>query len=110
MTTFALASATAPNPSYEQLRADRVLDDLTRTPMILAEVVSLFQAGKKIPSSRFGVLGRRDADDGEFGDPSDRSRKCSAFGFRTCLPGEARKFSGDGRWRSTRRSGSSPRG
>ncbi len=40
----------------EQLRADRVLDDLTRTPMILAEVVSLFQAGKKIPSSRIGVL------------------------------------------------------
>ena len=43
-------------PLNEQLRADRVLDDLTRTPMILAEVVSLFQAGKKIPSSRFGVL------------------------------------------------------
>jgi hypothetical protein len=40
----------------EQLRADRVLDDLTRTPMILAEVVSLFQAGKKIPTSRLGVL------------------------------------------------------
>jgi hypothetical protein len=43
-------------PLNEQLRADRVLDDLTRTPMILAEVVSLFQAGKKIPSSRIGVL------------------------------------------------------
>jgi hypothetical protein len=40
----------------EQFRADRVLDDLTRTPMILAEVVSLHQAGKKIPSSRLGVL------------------------------------------------------
>jgi hypothetical protein len=40
----------------EQLRADRVLDDLTRTPMILAEVVSLYEAGKKIPSSRLGVL------------------------------------------------------
>jgi hypothetical protein len=40
----------------EQLRADRVLDDLTRTPMILAEVVSLFHAGKKIPTSRLGVL------------------------------------------------------
>ena len=40
----------------EQLRVNRVLDDLTRTPMILAEVVSLFQAGKKIPTSRLGVL------------------------------------------------------
>jgi hypothetical protein len=40
----------------EQLRVDRVLDDLTRTPMILAEVVSLFQAGKNIPTSRLGVL------------------------------------------------------
>ena len=43
-------------PLIEQLRADRVLDDLTRTPMILAEVISLFQAGKKIPTSRLGVL------------------------------------------------------
>ena len=43
-------------PLIEQIRADRVLDDLTRTPMILAEVVSLFQAGKKIPTSRLGVL------------------------------------------------------
>jgi hypothetical protein len=31
-------------PLIEQLHADRVLDELTRTPMILAEVVSLFQA------------------------------------------------------------------
>jgi hypothetical protein len=43
-------------PLIEKLRADRVLGDLTRTPMILAEVVSLFQAGKKIPASRLGVL------------------------------------------------------
>ncbi len=46
----------AAEPLNEQLRADRVLDDLTRTPLILAEVVSLYQAGKKIPSSRLGVL------------------------------------------------------
>jgi hypothetical protein len=46
----------AAEPLNEQLRADRVLNDLTRTPMILAEVVSLYQAGKKIPSSRLGVL------------------------------------------------------
>jgi len=43
-------------PLIEQLRADRVFDDLTGTPMILAEVISLFQAGKKIPTSRLGVL------------------------------------------------------
>ncbi len=46
----------AAEPLIEQLRAERVLDDLTRTPMILAEVVSLFQAGKRIPTSRLGVL------------------------------------------------------
>jgi hypothetical protein len=39
-----------------QIRGDRVLEDLTRTPMILAEVVSLFQVGRRIPSSRLGVL------------------------------------------------------
>ena len=39
-----------------QLRADSVLDDLTRTPLILAEVVSLHEAGKPIPTSKLGVL------------------------------------------------------
>jgi hypothetical protein len=40
----------------EQLRADSVLDALTRTPLILAEVVSLHEAGKPIPTSKLGVL------------------------------------------------------
>ena len=40
----------------DQLGADKVLDDLTRTPLILAEVVSLYEAGKPIPSSKLGVL------------------------------------------------------
>jgi hypothetical protein len=40
----------------EPLRADTVLDDLTRTPMILAEVVSLHEASKPIPTSKLGVL------------------------------------------------------
>jgi hypothetical protein len=62
--------------------------------MILAEVVSLFQAGKKIPSSRLGVLDAVTQMMEKLGDPSDRSRKCSSFGFGPCLPGEARKFSG----------------
>ena len=43
-------------PLEELLRADTVLDDLTRTPMILAEVVSLHEAGKPIPTSKLGIL------------------------------------------------------
>lgn len=39
-----------------QLATDRVLDALTRTPLILAEVVSLYEAGKPIPGSKLGVL------------------------------------------------------
>lgn len=52
------ASVNFTDPQWDEylLRADRVLDDLTRTPMIVAEVVSLFQAGKT-PTSRLGVLG-----------------------------------------------------
>ena len=38
------------------LDADPVLSDLTTTPMILAEVTSLFEAGKPIPASKLGVL------------------------------------------------------
>jgi hypothetical protein len=40
-----------------QLEASRVLDDLTRTPMILAEVVTIYHAGGPIPDTRIGVLG-----------------------------------------------------
>jgi hypothetical protein len=45
----------------EELRlhlvGNRVLDELTRTPLILAEVVTIFQSGNPVPSTRSGVLG-----------------------------------------------------
>ena len=40
-----------------QLEGNRVLDDLTRTPLILAEVVTVFQSGNPVPATRIGVLG-----------------------------------------------------
>jgi hypothetical protein len=40
-----------------QLEGSRVLDALTRTPLILAEVVTIFQSGGSIPATRIGVLG-----------------------------------------------------
>ena len=39
-----------------RFEADPSLDELTRTPFILAEVVSLFEAGAEIPSTKIGVL------------------------------------------------------
>lgn len=36
--------------------ADTSLDELTRTPFILSEVASLFEAGAEIPSTKIGVL------------------------------------------------------
>ena len=39
-----------------QLDADPVLDELTRTPFILAEVVSIFERGAPIPNTKMGVL------------------------------------------------------
>ena len=36
--------------------ADPSLDELTRTPFILSEVASLFEAGTEIPSTKFGIL------------------------------------------------------
>jgi NACHT conflict system protein len=45
----------------EELRlhlvANPVLEKLTRTPLILAEVVTIFQSGEPVPSTRVGVLG-----------------------------------------------------
>jgi hypothetical protein len=38
------------------LRGDAVLDELTRTPLILSEVTALFEAGKPIPKTKMGVL------------------------------------------------------
>ena len=39
-----------------RIDADPSLDSLTRTPFILSEVTSLFEAGAEIPSTKFGVL------------------------------------------------------
>ena len=39
-----------------RLDTDPVLDELTRTPLILAEVTTLFEAGKSIPDTKYGVL------------------------------------------------------
>lgn len=37
--------------------SDRTLDDVTRTPLILAEVTQLYAAGRNLPRTTFGVLG-----------------------------------------------------
>jgi hypothetical protein len=39
-----------------ELDSDPALDDLTRTPLVLAEVATLFQAGKPIPKTKMAVL------------------------------------------------------
>jgi hypothetical protein len=39
-----------------RIDADSALDELTRTPFILAEVAGLFEAGAAIPSTKIGVL------------------------------------------------------
>jgi NACHT C-terminal Alpha/Beta 2 len=39
-----------------RLDADPSLDELTRTPFVLSEVASLFEAGAEIPSTKVGVL------------------------------------------------------
>ncbi len=39
-----------------RIDADSSLDELTRTPFILSEVASLFEAGAEIPSTKIGVL------------------------------------------------------
>ena len=40
-----------------KLDSSRVLDSITRTPLILAEVVDLYRSGKEIPATKMGVLG-----------------------------------------------------
>lgn len=45
----------APNLLWK-LSNDPVLDDLTRTPFFLAEIVSIAAAGKEIPKTKMGVL------------------------------------------------------
>lgn len=39
-----------------QLENDRVLDELTRTPLILSEVVNIFLSGAAIPKTKTGIL------------------------------------------------------
>ena len=39
-----------------QIDASRVLDGLTRTPLILSEVVTIFQSGATVPITRVGIL------------------------------------------------------
>jgi HEAT repeat protein len=41
---------------HVRLSRDRVLDDLTRTPFVLAEVTALFRAGRTIPRTKLGLL------------------------------------------------------
>ncbi len=50
----ALASRAA--ELHAQLRRDAVLDQLTKTPLILAEVTTLFKLGRPVPNTRMGVL------------------------------------------------------
>jgi HEAT repeat protein len=39
------------------LSGDRVLNELTRTPLILSEVTTLFRSGREIPRTKFALLG-----------------------------------------------------
>ena len=39
------------------IRSDRILDDLTRTPLILSEIASIFASGAPIPKTKVEVLG-----------------------------------------------------
>ena len=41
---------------HVRLSRDRVLDDLTRTPFVLAEVAGLFSAGRSIPRTKIGLM------------------------------------------------------
>ena len=41
---------------HTRIDADPSLEGLTRTPFVLSEVASLFEAGAEIPSTKFGVL------------------------------------------------------
>jgi len=40
-----------------KINNSRTLDELTRTPLILAEVTELFRAGSAIPTTKMGILG-----------------------------------------------------
>jgi hypothetical protein len=44
------------NELAARLNQSRTLDELTRTPLILAEVAELFRQGRAIPSTKIGIL------------------------------------------------------
>jgi hypothetical protein len=52
-----LALETRANELRVKLNNHRMLDEITRTPLILAEVVDLFRSGRDIPATKMGVLG-----------------------------------------------------
>ena len=52
-----LALGSSANELRVKLNNNRTLDELTRTPLILAEVTDLFRAGNAIPTTKMGILG-----------------------------------------------------
>jgi hypothetical protein len=52
-----LAIGAAAHDLGVKLDSSRVLDSITRTPLILAEVADLYRSGKEIPATKMGVLG-----------------------------------------------------
>jgi len=51
-----LALGKSANDLASKLNNSRTLDELTRTPLILAEVTELFRKGKTIPTTKMGIL------------------------------------------------------
>ncbi len=63
-------------PVLRRIHSESVLDDLTLTPLFLAEVVSIAAAGKEIPGTKMGVL--REVVHLPEGDPTHRGALASA--------------------------------
>lgn len=53
---LALALGKSANELSAKLNNNRMLDELTRTPLILAEVTELYRKGRTIPTTKMGVL------------------------------------------------------
>lgn len=56
-TAYLAARLGAKAPGLQALLDAKSVDDLTRTPFVLSEVASLFEAGVPIPETKMGVLG-----------------------------------------------------
>jgi hypothetical protein len=54
---LSLALGKSANDLAAKLNNTRTLDELTRTPLILAEVTELFRRGSTIPTTKTGILG-----------------------------------------------------